>query len=87
MAIAGSRTMLKKILPEDLPLEITGGDTRLTWSANNEVEVENARRTFDTLIGKGYSAYRMVGDNQGERITAFDRNVERMILLPRQVGG
>ena len=31
----------------------TSGDTKVFWSVNAPVEVENARKTFDTLRAKG----------------------------------
>ncbi len=63
------------------------GDTKLTWSANAPVEVEAARQTFDTLRKKGYAAYRMRGDTQGEQLLTFDVNAERIILVPAMQGG
>jgi hypothetical protein len=90
MAITGSKEVLNRFLSKEgiVGLDIQGGDTRLTWSRNNDAEVDNARRTFDTLIAKNYTAYRLdTADRRGERIHAFDAGIERMILIPQVAGG
>ncbi len=64
------------------------GDTKVMWDAGNEDEVTSARRTFDELRGKGFTAYRV--DDKGDTsavITAFDPEAERIILRPAMVGG
>lgn len=64
------------------------GDTKLIWSSENADEVAQARKTFDELTKKGFSAFtvkRMGG--QGERITKFDPEEEKMILVPQLHGG
>lgn len=65
------------------------GDTKIIWSRDNQDEVANARRTFDDLIKKGYTAFSVVGKNgdKGEKLTGFDAEAERMILVPPMKGG
>lgn len=65
------------------------GDTKISWDKDNEVEVENARRTFDELMGKErFAAFKMKGrDGKGEQITEFDPDAERLILVPPMAGG
>lgn len=64
------------------------GDTKATWDSDNEAEVAAARRTFDELKAKGYSAFRVnkKGD-QGEEMKSFDPGAEAVIMVPRMVGG
>lgn len=65
------------------------GDTKVIWDADNETEVENARRTFKELTGKGFAAWSVKGRNgdKDHRITEFDPEAERVILVPPMVGG
>ena len=64
------------------------GDTKTIWDPKNEVEVDLARATFDTLKKKGYLIYR-VGTNgeKGVAMTSFDPKAEKLIAVPPIVGG
>ena len=64
------------------------GDTKIIWDPNNAAEVANAKRTFDELRGKGFTAYRV--DDTGDRsavIREFDPTAEKLILRPAMAGG
>lgn len=64
------------------------GDTKLIWDQRKSAEVQNARKTFDRLVDKGYLAYHV--DAEGEktkRMYEFDEDAEKMILVPPMVGG
>lgn len=65
------------------------GDTRLIWDSANADEVAAARRMFDDLRAKHYTAYKAEGKDgrKGEVINKFDPDAERIIMVPRQVGG
>jgi transketolase N-terminal domain/subunit len=63
------------------------GDTKIQWSKDNTEEVENARATFDRLRSQGYAAYSVKGKKKNEVLSAFDPEVESMILAPAMVGG
>lgn len=64
------------------------GDTKLIWDADNDDEVANARRTFDDLLAKGFTAYDVKNDaDKGERVRKFDADAEKLILVPRMAGG
>ena len=65
------------------------GDTKIMWSRDNPDEVDNARRTFNELVGKGYAAFKVKGKDgeKGEQIREFDPAVEKMILVPQMRGG
>lgn len=64
------------------------GDTKVVWDEENDVEVEQARKTFNELKKKGYVAYQVnrKGD-QGSVMTEFDPSAEKMILAPQMRGG
>ena len=67
-----------------------GGDTKLSWNAENVAEVENARRTFEELVTvKGFAAWSVKGRSgeKDKRITAFDPEAERILIVPPMVGG
>ncbi len=65
------------------------GDTKMTWDASRQLEVDNARATFDKLRNQGYMAYRVLGKSgdKGEVMRDFDPAAERIILAPATVGG
>lgn len=64
------------------------GHTEIKWSADNEEEVGFAKDAFDAAVKKGYQAFK-VGKlgRQGERMTAFDPEAEKMLLVPQLKGG
>lgn len=65
------------------------GDARLIWDRTRPVEVEAARALFDKLKGEQYTAYIAEGSKgeKGEIIKKFDPDAERIIMVPRMVGG
>lgn len=64
------------------------GDTKIIWSRDNEDEVANARRTFDDLKTKGFTAYSVKKDGEKNEIIArFDPKAERIIMVPAMQGG
>lgn len=64
------------------------GDTKTVWDRTKPVEVEEARKTFDSFRGKGYMAYKVEGEGRrGEVISKFDANAERIIFAPPMRGG
>ena len=64
------------------------GDTKVIWDSEKEDEVENARKTFNELTKKGYSAFsvKKLGA-KGNRLDKFDPEEEKMILTPALQGG
>lgn len=66
------------------------GHTTVNWDPDNDSEVRAARDTFDAMKAKGYSAFYVkskVVDQQGRRMDTFDRQAEKVILVPPLVGG
>lgn len=64
------------------------GDLKVVWSATNPDEVESARRQFEELRKKGFSAFE-VGrlGKAGTRMDEFDPEAEKVILTPPLRGG
>jgi hypothetical protein len=64
------------------------GDTKLIWDAENQEEVDNARETFERLKKKGFAAF-SVGKKgeQDTKISKFDPNLEKIIMVPPIAGG
>jgi len=66
----------------------TEGDTKVIWDSENEDEVENAKKTFNDLKKKGYSAFSVKKNGEkGSRLDKFDSEEEKMILAPALQGG
>jgi len=64
------------------------GDTKVIWDSESEDEVENARKTFNDLKKKGYSAFSVKKNGEkGSRLDTFDSEEEKMILTPALQGG
>jgi hypothetical protein len=66
----------------------SSGDTKKTWDPDTPFEVEEARKSFDAHIAKGYVAF-SVGDKgaKGQKIKKFDPDAGSLILVPPIVGG
>lgn len=72
----------------------SSGHTSVTWDPANPESVADARREFERLVRDGYQAYRMasvgehaVVETTDERITEFDPEAGRILLIPHRVGG
>jgi hypothetical protein len=64
------------------------GDTKIIWDADEKDEVKNARRTFDNLRSKGYTAYSVKKNGDKKKVvTEFDPDAEKLIMVPAMVGG
>lgn len=65
------------------------GDTKVIWDRRNRAEVDAAKEMFESLRKKQYLAFRAIGDDgrKGEQIDKFDADIERIIMVPRMVGG
>ncbi len=64
------------------------GDTKIVWDEDKQIEVDEARSTFERMRKKGYAAYKV--DKKGEKgelITEFDPSAEKIILSPQMKGG
>jgi len=59
------------------------------WDADKQDEVDAARSMFNHLRNKHYLAFKAEGKEgrQGSQIDRFDPDLERIIMVPRMVGG
>lgn len=73
----------------ELAIMNTTGDTKVIWDPNNDDEVDAARTQFETLIGKGFSAFLVKPGKgeKGEQIREFDPKAGRIIMIPALRGG
>lgn len=67
----------------------SGGDTRIMWNRDNRDEVAAAKQHFRDLRAKHYLAFKAEGreGTRGTQINDFDPDLERIIMVPRSVGG
>lgn len=65
------------------------GDTKIIWNPRDEDEVENARKTWDRLVGKRrFLGFRVKRDgDKGEQIREFDPEAAKLIIVPPMAGG
>ena len=68
-------------------MDVTG-DSKTIWDPNNADEVAQARKTFNDLKAKGYSAYKVRDDGKkAEIMVSFDPQAGKLILSPAMAGG
>lgn len=67
-------------------LDSTGHGTVITWGESPS-EIRDARKTFDTLKGQGFSFFRMEDGQKGAPITEFDPKAGEILAVPRMQGG
>ncbi|MGH8809636.1 MAG: hypothetical protein ACREX0_17320 [Noviherbaspirillum sp.] len=66
----------------------TSGHKQLTWTTDKLEEIAAAQETFDTLIGKGYTAFGSKTKAEAKHaMKEFDPTMKEMVLVPRTVGG
>jgi len=64
------------------------GDTKIIFNPKNEDEVKAAEIQYDSLIEKGFTAYKVKKDgSQGKKMKEFDAEAGRIILVPKLAGG
>lgn len=65
------------------------GDTKIMWSRDNPVEVDNARAAFAKFKKEGFAAFKCRGKDgeRGEQVDEFDPAAERYIFVPPMRGG
>lgn len=64
------------------------GDSKSIWDPNNRDEVDQARKTFNDLKAKGYTAYHVRDDGKkAEIMRDFDPHAGKVILSPAMAGG
>lgn len=67
---------------------LRAGDVKISWNSENEKEITIVKEIFEKKIKEGWSAFRETFKGEkGERIKIFDRDVERIVLVPQISGG
>lgn len=59
------------------------GDDRLVWDRRDLEQIEEARKTFNDYIKKGYRAYvvRRCGGEKGSQVDSFDALYEEVVMV------
>ena len=66
----------------------SSGDTKLTWDSENADETLAAKEMFKGLKKKGFAAFSVKGNrDQNQKITDFDPELEKIIMVPPIAGG
>src|SRR5260370_13085594 len=71
------------------------GDERIMWDNNkastNDLEalaaIREAERIFNEERARGATAFKVESGKTVERLEAFDRTAEQIVMVPRVVGG
>ena len=64
------------------------GHTELKWDIEKLDELDAVKKTFDRLVGQGYTAFGSEKSTQAKHaIKEFDPTMEEVVMVPRIVGG
>jgi len=66
------------------------GDLKLNWDTDNISDIDAAEKLFnDLVIRKKYLAFKVARNNKKtkERIYSFNKEVEKIVLVPPLIGG
>jgi hypothetical protein len=77
-----------KSLVGEMSVMDSSGHKELKWSTDRSDEVAVAKKTFDNLIAKGYSAFASEKKAEPKHLVkTFDPAMEEVVMVPRTVGG
>jgi hypothetical protein len=77
-----------KSLVGEMNVMDSSGHKQLKWNTHRLDEVAAARKTFDNLVTKGYSAFGSEKKQEPKHlIKNFDPEMEEVVMVPRTVGG
>jgi len=65
------------------------GDFKHIWDPEIEDECDAMELLFDSLLEKGFTAYRVKkdGEKSSSKMVGFDPNAGKMIMVPKMAGG
>lgn len=64
------------------------GHSSVTWDPGIPDEVAMARQSYDAMIAKGYTAFAVNEDDQrGSRMSKFDPQAGKVMMVPQLRGG
>lgn len=66
--------------------DVVEGEIRLIWNKGNDEEIERAEKAFKEYTEKGWLA---IGEIAGRKIQifTFNQDLEKIILIPLELGG
>jgi hypothetical protein len=77
-----------KSLVGEMSVMDSSGHKQLKWNIDRSDEVATAKKTFDSLIAKGYSAFGSKKKEEPKHLVRnFDPEMEEVVMVPRTVGG
>jgi len=69
-------------------MDVDAGDLKVIWDKDKPDEIKAAKDQFNSLLKKGYFAYKVKKDGSGgAKIEEFDEKAEKIILSPQMKGG
>lgn len=78
----------KEDIDKRLKVEVEAGDTKIIWDSDNSDEVAAAKSTFENLLKKKYTAFKVKKDgSSGEKMLEFNPGAEKVILVAPMAGG
>lgn len=82
-------TSYQKVEPDLVPEHMRkAGDTKVIWDPDNDDEVDAAEAQFDSLIDKGFKAFKVKKDgDKGTQIKKFKPDLGKIIMVPALVAG
>lgn len=63
------------------------GDSTHTWDPTKWDEVEIAKGVYDKYKEKGYQAFHMKDNTQGDQMDSFDCTAKTILFIPQMKGG
>jgi len=67
----------------------TEGDTKVVWNPDNDDECDAAEAQFNSLKKKGFTAFEVGrrGKKSDEKVTEWDPDLGKLIMVPQMQGG
>lgn len=89
MTMAANLEQMAASDAHELSIMDGSGDSKITWTAGDEIAIENARRSFAYFQEQGYTAFRVDGPDGGigEPMTEFDPSAEQVVFIPPMQAG
>jgi hypothetical protein len=77
-----------KVLKRTMKILSQSGDDRIVWDCDNGYEAMEAKKKFQELLSKGYTAYSVdVNGQKNRKITEFDVEAEEILMVPKTAKG
>ena len=65
------------------------GDQVMTWDPENALQTEHVRQAFNGKVAAGFTGFRVGPESlkDAERLSEFDPQAQRIVLVPQIAGG